>query len=160
MDEALSHINRKGEANMVEVGDKPVSRRFARAGGVLRLTAATLDILTSGKTPKGDVFAAARLAGIAAAKRTAEWIPLCHVLPLESVAVDLAVDADDSLIRCEVRVAATAKTGVEMEALVGVQAALATLYDMLKAADKGMIIDDIRLLEKRGGRSGNYVADV
>ena len=154
----LSHLNAAGEANMVDVGGKAVSRRRAKAAGEIHLSPAAFALLSAG-APKGDVFAAARLAAIGAAKRTAEWIPLCHLLPLDKVQVDFAVDADACRIDCTVTAFATAKTGVEMEALVGVQTALLTLYDMLKAADKGMIIGNIRLLEKSGGASGDFVRD-
>lgn len=141
---------------MVDVGGKPVTRRCASAAGELHLSPAAFAMLQQG-APKGDVFAAARLAAIGAAKRTAEWIPLCHFLPLDKVQVDFSTDMTHRRIVCTVTACATAKTGVEMEALVGVQTALLTLYDMLKAADKTMIITDVRLLHKTGGASGDFV---
>ena len=152
----LSHLTDAGEATMVDVGEKKITRRVAVAGGEILLSPATFALLADG-SPKGDVFAAARLAAIGAAKRTAELIPLCHVLPLDKVRVAFAADAERRLVECTVTVAATAKTGVEMEALTGAAAALLTLYDMLKAADKNMVIGNIRLLEKSGGASGDYV---
>lgn len=162
----LTHLDETGAARMVDVGAKAVSRRTARAGGHIGMSAAAFALLDGGGK-KGDVLATARLAAIMAAKRTAEVIPLCHVLPLESVKVEFerdaaggdAGDAIAPLLRCVVSVAATAKTGVEMEAIIGVQACLATVYDMLKAVDRAMVISNVRLLEKRGGTRGDYVAD-
>lgn len=156
----LTHVDAAGAANMVDVGAKAVTRREAKAAGVLRMSEAAFALVAAGNAPKGDVFAAARLAGIAAAKRTAEWIPLCHVLPLERVAVDFACDAAAREVICTVTAAATAKTGVEMEAMVGVSAALLTLYDMVKAVDRGMVMGEVRLLSKCGGARGAYVRDV
>ena len=156
----LTHVDDTGAARMVDVGDKAVSRRTARAGGDITMSAAAFALLDGGGK-KGDVLATARLAGMMAAKRTAELIPLCHLLPLESVKVEFerdAVDAANPRLHCVAAVAATAKTGVEMEAIIGVQAALATVYDMLKAVDRAMIISNVRLLEKRGGVRGDYVA--
>lgn len=152
---------------MVDVGEKPVTRRRATAAGEIQLSAAAAAVLSEG-APKGDVFAAARLAGIAAAKRTAEWIPLCHALPLDKVQVDFSVheggegnegNEGGRRIECTATAIATAKTGVEMEALVAVSAALLTLYDMLKAADKGMVMGNVRLLHKAGGASGEFSRD-
>lgn len=140
---------------MVDVGGKAATRRSATAAGTIQLTAAAFALLEDG-SPKGEVFGAARLAAIAAAKRTAEWIPLCHLLALDKVQAEFETDSAQQCIHCRVHVSATAKTGVEMEALVGVQAALLTLYDMLKAADKGMVMGNVRLLEKRGGSSGDF----
>lgn len=142
---------------MVDVGGKAATRRRATAAGRVRFSQAAAHALHN--NPKGDVFALARAAGIMAAKRTAEWIPLCHTLPLESITVDFQTNIEKGEVECVVTAAATAKTGVEMEALIGVQAALATLYDMLKAADKSMTITDIRLLKKQGGKSGDYTRD-
>ncbi len=159
MSSKLSHIDAQGAANMVDVGDKAITRRCARASGEIQLTVATYALLNDG-SPKGDVFAVARIAAIAAAKRTPEWIPLCHLLPLEKVQVEFTNDDQQRCVHCTVTVMATAKTGVEMEALVGVGAALLTLYDMLKAADKSMVIQNVRLLEKHGGASGDFVRDV
>lgn len=141
---------------MVDVGDKANTRRRAVAGGRIAMSAAAFANID--ESAKGDVLAVARLAAIGAAKKTAEWIPLCHILPLESVQVDFRLEK--CAVYCEVVVSATAKTGVEMEALTAVQAGLLTIYDMLKAVDKSMLITDIRLLQKSGGKSGDYVAKV
>lgn len=151
----LTHLNEDGEARMVDVGDKPITRRVALATGTIHLSADAFAFL-SGGGPKGDVLPVARLAAIMAAKRTSDWIPLCHTLPLESVQVEFEADAAARCLHCRVSTVATAKTGVEMEALVGVQAALTTVYDMLKAVDRSMRISDIRLLKKSGGRSGDF----
>lgn len=137
---------------MVDVGDKKVTRRRAVATGCIRASAAALAALAN--NPKGDVLAAARFAAIAAAKRAADWIPLCHPLPLDSIRVDFS--QSDADITVTAAATATAKTGVEMEAIVAVQAALVTIYDMLKSADKRMVIGNIHLLEKQGGRSGDF----
>lgn len=156
MTSKLSHLTAAGEANMVDVGEKTITRRVAVAAGDIHLSPATFALLADG-SPKGDVFAAARLAAISAAKRTAELIPLCHLLPLDKVQVTFTVDSGQQLVQCTVTAAATAKTGVEMEALTGAAAALLTLYDMLKAADKNMVLGNIRLLKKSGGAGGDYV---
>ena len=154
----LSHLDGDGRARMVDVGDKPVTTRRAESRGELLCAPATLDKVRAGETPKGSVIATAELAGVMAAKRTAELIPLCHPLALSQVLVEIAID--DSLpgfsIRAEVRT--SGQTGVEMEALTAVSVALLTIYDMAKAIDKTMIIGDIRLISKRGGRSGDYQA--
>lgn len=150
-----THFNEDGEARMVDVGGKPISRRTARATGTIHMSAESFALLAGG-APKGDVLSVARLAAIGAAKRTGEWIPLCHTLPLDYVRVEFELDAADFCVHCRVESAATAKTGVEMEALVGVQAALTTVYDMLKAVDRGMSINNIRLLTKTGGQSGDF----
>ncbi len=147
MDESLSHLNPRGEAHMVDVGDKPVQTRTAIAAGELLCDAQTLDAIRGHSLPKGDVLAVARVAGIQAAKQTFALIPLCHLLPLSKVTLDIDVGEDRLLLRAEVRT--DAKTGVEMEALTAVSVAALTLYDMLKAIDKGMTIQNIRLLEKR-----------
>jgi cyclic pyranopterin monophosphate synthase len=152
----LSHLDRRGRARMVDVGDKAVTVREAVARGEVRMKAATLRAVTGGKTKKGDVLAAARIAGILAAKRTHELIPLCHPLPVESIAVDLAADRKRSAVRIEARVRVEAKTGVEMEALTAVAVAGLTLYDMLKSIDRGMTIGAIALVRKSGGRSGTW----
>ena len=142
---------------MVDVGGKTITRRTAAAAGRIHMSAAAFALLQDGGAKKGDVLAAARIAAISAAKKTAEWIPLCHILPLESVRVEFAPDEKTNSVECRAETAATAKTGVEMEALTAVQAGLLTLYDMLKSADREMRITDIRLLEKRGGKSGDFV---
>lgn len=154
----LSHVDETGAANMVDVGDKAVTQREARAGGTIRMQVETLDRILAGEHPKGDVLATARIAGIMAAKRTHELIPLCHALNLSSVKVWLTPRADRDGIDIESRCRLTASTGVEMEALTAVSVAALTLYDMCKAVDPGMVIDDIRLLEKQGGRSGHWQA--
>jgi cyclic pyranopterin phosphate synthase len=151
----LSHIDAKGRAAMVDVGAKPPTRRVALACGEVRMTAATLRLAKSGSA-KGDVFAAARIAGIMAAKRTPELIPLCHPLALEHIKVDAEPFAHG--IKVTASCALTGRTGVEMEALTAVSVACLTIYDMLKAAERGMTITNMRLLHKSGGRSGTYDA--
>lgn len=152
----LSHFNTTGDAHMVDVGDKPESRRIAVAEGRIDMLEGTLKLVAEGRHKKGDVLAVARVAGIMAAKRTAELIPLCHPLPLSRVDVDLAPLADSAAIQCRVTVETVARTGVEMEALTAVQVALLTVYDMCKAVDRGMTIGKVRLVEKSGGRSGRW----
>ncbi len=139
---------------MVDVGEKPVTKRVCVAGGEVRMAPETLARIVEGRAPKGDVFATARLAGIQAAKRTGEWIPLCHQLPLDAVEIDFDADAGQSRVTIRARVRAHARTGVEMEALVAVSAAGLTIYDMCKAIDRGISIGPIRLESKRGGKSG------
>jgi cyclic pyranopterin monophosphate synthase len=141
---------------MVEVGDKPESRRTAVAEGVIRMRPATLDALEAGRSPKGDPLLVAQVAGIQAAKRTAELIPLCHPLPLTSIQVELSTDRDLPGVRAVARARVVGRTGVEMEALTAVTVALLTVYDMLKAMDRKMQLGPIRLLEKSGGRSGDW----
>jgi cyclic pyranopterin phosphate synthase len=154
----LSHLNDKGEARMVDVSDKPATQRTARAVGFVAMAPETLALVEKGEAKKGDVLATARIAGIMAAKRTHELIPLCHPLALSKVTVDF----ESTQIPCGIRVSAEVKvtgpTGVEMEALTAVSVACLTIYDMLKAADKGMVLGGIRLIEKTGGRSGPYRA--
>lgn len=152
---SLTHQDETGRPRMVDVGEKEESRRTAVAEGVIRMAPATLDALQEGRTPKGDPLLVAQLAGIQAAKRTAELIPLCHPLPLTSADVELAPDAELPGVRAIARTRVTGRTGVEMEALTAVSVALLTVYDMLKGIDRGMTIDGIRLLEKTGGRSGD-----
>lgn len=151
----LSHLDESGRARMVDVSDKAVTEREAVACGTIRMRPETLRLIRSGNIAKGEVLAVARVAGIQAAKRTAELIPLCHPLPVEVAAVDFTVRGAGAL-EIEARVKVSGKTGVEMEALVAVSAAALTVYDMCKAIDRGMVISDIRLLEKRGGRSGEW----
>ena len=141
---------------MVDVGDKPETRRTATAEGRIRMHAETLDRVVEGRHEKGDVLAVARVAGIMAAKRTAELIPLCHPLPLSHVDVALTPLPEESAVVCVVTAETVARTGVEMEALTAVQVALLTIYDMCKAVDRDMTIDGVRLLEKSGGRSGHW----
>jgi len=152
-----SHFDAQGNAQMVDVGHKPVTVRRAVAEGYIRLNAATRAALIERTTPKGDVLAIAQLAGIMAAKRTADLIPLCHPLPLTHVAVHL--DLVESGVHCEVIAQTTANTGVEMEALTAVQVALLTVYDMCKSLERGMVIEGVRLLEKSGGTSGDWRAE-
>lgn len=150
----LTHVDPSGRARMVDVGDKPVTRREAVARGSVTISAGALALVRAGRVAKGDPLQAARLAGIMGAKRTADLIPLCHPLPLSHVSVDLTPTGTGYDI--EARACAEAKTGVEMEALTAVAVAALTLYDMLKAVDREMVIGDIRLMSKTGGRSGEY----
>jgi cyclic pyranopterin phosphate synthase len=154
----LSHLDDSGRARMVDVGDKPDTERVAVARGEVHMLPATLDLIRAGALKKGDVLTVAQLAGILAAKRTAELIPLCHPLPLSHVAVDLALhDEDWTGVEIAATVRTTGKTGVEMEALTAVSVAALTIYDMAKAAEKTMRIENVRLVEKHGGRSGDVV---
>jgi cyclic pyranopterin phosphate synthase len=155
----LSHFNAAGEAHMVDVGDKDVTRRTAIAEGWIIMQPATLERIVAGAHAKGDVLGVARLAGIMGAKRTADLIPLCHPLALTRVAVDLQPAPGRTAVRCQATVETRGRTGVEMEALTAVQIALLTVYDMCKAVDRGMTITDIRLLEKAGGKSGHWRAE-
>ena len=154
----LSHLRARGEARMVDVSAKPVTEREAVAEGRVLMGAATLDIVRKGDAKKGDVLSAARIAGIMAAKRTHELIPLCHPLSISQVEVDVTPDAKLPGIAVKARVKVAGQTGVEMEALTAVAVACLTLYDMVKAVERGMRIEGIRLVEKRGGRSGHYRA--
>jgi len=154
----LSHIDEKGEARMVDVSEKPATARTATAAGFIAMAPATLDLLQSGKAPKGDVLATARIAGIMAAKRTHELIPLCHPLNLSKVVVTLEPGEEPAGVRVTAEVKTTGPTGVEMEALTAVSVACLTLYDMLKAVDRGMRIEAVHLVHKAGGRSGDYRA--
>jgi cyclic pyranopterin phosphate synthase len=155
----LSHVNRAGEASMVDVSAKPATARAARAEGRIRMSADALRAVRDNALAKGDVLAVARIAGIQAAKRTAELIPLCHPLPLSDVQVRLTLDDALPGVRCEAEARTVAGTGVEMEAVTAVSIALVTVYDMAKSVDKGMVIEGIRLLEKSGGKSGLWRAD-
>ena len=157
-DAKLSHFDQSGQAHMVDVSAKPSTARTAIAEGFVHMNAETLDLALSGTAKKGDVLGVARLAGIMGAKRTPDLIPLCHPLPLSKVAVELARADTGHAIRVEATTKTTGQTGVEMEALTAVTTACLTIYDMLKAADKSMIISDIRLLRKEGGKSGVYEA--
>jgi cyclic pyranopterin phosphate synthase len=158
MTEKLTHFDERGAAHMVDVAGKPETRRCATAAGNIRMRRETLALVTSGSAKKGDVLGVARIAAIQAAKRTSELIPLCHPVPLTSVAVEFAIDEAGSRIECRVTAECTARTGVEMEALTAVSVALLTIYDMCKAVDRGMTMGEIRLVEKRGGKSGTYTA--
>jgi cyclic pyranopterin phosphate synthase len=150
----LSHLDEKGAARMVDVGGKPATRRQARAQAKVNLSSATLELITSQGLPKGDALAVARLAGIMAAKRTPDLIPLCHPLPLDSVKVEITPQRGGILIESEV--STTAATGVEMEALTAVSVAALALYDMIKAVDKEAAVEQIILVEKSGGKSGHF----
>ena|SRR5438105_4429255 len=154
----LTHFDAAGQAHMVDVSAKAETHRIARATGEIRMQPATLELVKSGTAKKGDVLGVARVAAIQAAKRTSELIPLCHPLPITRVTVDF--DADDAAgsVRCTAQVETLGRTGVEMEALTAVHIALLTIYDMCKAADRGMVMGGIRVLEKHGGKSGDWVA--
>jgi len=152
----LSHFDSSGQAHMVNVGDKPETRRVARASGAIRMASSTLKLILAGSTKKGDVLGVARVAAIQAAKRTGELIPLCHSLGLTRVAAEFTAETRRSAIRLVVTVETIGRTGVEMEALAAVSVGLLTIYDMCKAVDRAMIIEDIKLLEKSGGRSGHF----
>lgn len=154
----LTHLDATGAASMVDVGDKSETMRVATAEGFVRMRAETLDLIKTGNAAKGDVIGTARIAGIMAAKKTHELIPLCHPLLLSKISID--IEADETLpgLRVVATVKLTGKTGVEMEALTAVSVACLTIYDMAKAADKAMVIQDIRLLQKTGGKSGDWSA--
>lgn len=156
MSKRLTHLDDNGSARMVDVGGKQVSARKAVASGRIRMSAAALAAIKAGNAPKGDVLGTARIAGIMAAKRTAELIPLCHPLALDAVSVDFAYEDDG--VRATATVSLTGMTGVEMEAMTAASIALLTIYDMTKAFDKGMVIEEIRLIEKQGGKSGHWCA--
>jgi cyclic pyranopterin phosphate synthase len=152
----LTHLDDSGAAHMVDVGGKPATARRAVASGRITMSAEPLEAIRAGNAPKGDVLATARIAGIMAAKRTGELIPLCHPLGLEAVTIDFAFE--DGAIRAVATASLTGKTGVEMEAMTAVSVALLTIYDMAKAIDKGMVIDAVRLIAKSGGKSGDWHA--
>jgi cyclic pyranopterin phosphate synthase len=152
----LSHLNEAGEARMVDVSAKAVTERSATAEGFIAMAPETLDLIQSGNTPKGDVLATARIAGIMAAKRTHELIPLCHPLPLTQVTVEFTPSREPAGLRVEAAAKVEGKTGVEMEALTAVSVACLTIYDMVKAVDRGLEFRGIRLIEKIGGRSGTF----
>jgi cyclic pyranopterin phosphate synthase len=154
----LTHFDAAGQAHMVDVASKDVTHRMARATGVIRMLPATFALVAQGQAKKGDVIGIARIAAIQGAKRTADLVPLCHPLPITRVAVDFALDDDSSQVRCTAQVETLGRTGVEMEALMAVQVGLLTIYDMCKAVDRGMVIDGVQLLEKTGGKSGDWSA--
>lgn len=153
----LTHLDDQGAARMVDIGGKTATQRSATAAGLIRMSAATLQAVRDGSGPKGDVLAAARIAGIMAAKKTGDLIPLCHPLALDSVSVEFTFG--EGVIEVSATASLTGKTGVEMEALTAVSVALLTIYDMAKALEKGMVIDAIRLLTKTGGKSGDWHAE-
>lgn len=153
--EGLTHFDETGQAHMVDVGEKPETHRIAIATGVIRMKPETLAIIQSGTAKKGDVLGIARIAAIMAAKRTSDLIPLCHPLAITRVAVNFTSDLTQSRVTCTAQVETVGKTGVEMEALTAVQIGLLTIYDMCKAVDRGMVITDVYVLEKHGGKSGD-----
>jgi cyclic pyranopterin monophosphate synthase len=154
----LTHFDSSGQAHMVNVGDKPNTHRIAIATGSISMLPATFDLVEAGNHKKGDVLGIARIAGIQASKKTSDLIPLCHPLALSHVSLQFELDRKSSSIRCQVQAETTGPTGVEMEALTAVQVALLTIYDMCKAVDRGMVMGDVKLLEKSGGKSGTWVA--
>ncbi len=154
----LTHFDTEGQAHMVDVGAKPETQRIARAGGRIIMQPATFELVINGTAKKGDVLGIARIAAIQTAKKTGDLIPLCHPLGLTHVSVEFMPDAATHSIACEVTTETFGRTGVEMEALAAVSVALLTIYDMVKAVDRGMTIADIRLLEKSGGKSGHWTA--
>jgi cyclic pyranopterin phosphate synthase len=155
----LTHFNQAGEAHMVDIAAKAETARRAVAAGRIVMQGQTLELIQQGKHKKGDVLGVARIAGIMATKRTADLVPMCHPLALTHVSVEFEIDVAGAAIECTVTAETTGKTGVEMEALTGVQVALLTIYDMCKAVDRGMVISDVRLLEKSGGKSGHWQRD-
>ena len=157
MNDSLTHLDDQGRATMVDVGDKPDTDRIAIAAGTVHMKPETLHLIREGQMKKGDVLTVARVAGIMAAKRTPELIPLCHPLHVTRIAVDIELDESESAAHITAQVRTTGKTGVEMEALMAVSVAALTIYDMAKAVDREMRIDNIRLMEKRGGTRGDYV---
>jgi len=154
----LTHFDSSGQAHMVDVGSKADTQRIAVAAGTIRMQPETLALITSGSAKKGDVLGIARIAAIMGAKRTSDLIPLCHPLALTRVTVEFQVDAPANCVHCRAQVETFGKTGVEMEALTAVQIGLLTIYDMCKAVDRGMVMTDIRVLEKHGGKSGDWSA--
>jgi cyclic pyranopterin phosphate synthase len=155
----LTHFNEAGEAEMVDVGHKPVSNRTALATGKIEMQPETLRLIQAGEHKKGDVIGIARIAGIMAAKKTSDLIPLCHPIGLDKISVDFEVNEPENTVICRVLAKTSAQTGVEMEALTAVHIALLTIYDMCKAVDRSMTMSNIRLLEKSGGMSGDWKAD-
>jgi cyclic pyranopterin phosphate synthase len=154
----LTHFDAEGQAHMVDVSAKPETHRVARATGVIRMRPETLRLIESGNARKGDVIGIARVAAIQGAKRTADLVPLCHPLAITRIAVEFEIVREASEVRCTAQVETLGRTGVEMEALAAVQIGLLTVYDMCKAVDRGMVIDGVRVLEKRGGKSGDWHA--
>lgn len=152
----LTHFNQSGEAHMVDVGSKDVTDRVAVAAGTISMLPDTFKLIEQGGHKKGDVLGIARIAGIMASKKTSDLVPLCHPLALTKVTLEFELDADNAAVHCQARVGTSGQTGVEMEALTAVQVALLTIYDMCKAVDRGMVMNNIRLLEKAGGKSGHW----
>lgn len=158
MEQRLTHLDESGRADMVDVGSKPDSERIAVATGQVKMLPETLSLIAQGSLQKGDVLTVARIAGIMAAKRTSELIPLCHPIPLNKITVDITLNKERSTVEIMATAKTIGKTGVEMEALTAVSVAALTIYDMAKAVDRGMQIEGVRLLEKRGGIHGDYIA--
>nr|WP_255680777.1 cyclic pyranopterin monophosphate synthase MoaC [Azonexus sp. R2A61] len=155
----MTHFDATGQAHMVDVGNKPETARIARAAGTIRMQPETLALIRDGSAKKGDVLGIARIAAIQAAKRTGDLIPLCHPIGLTRVAAEFAIDDTDSAVHCSVTAECFGRTGIEMEALIAVSVGLLTIYDMCKAVDRGMRIEGVRLIEKKGGKSGHWIAD-
>ncbi len=155
----LTHFNQAGEALMVDIGGKETTKRVAVAEGRIKMLPSTLSLIQEGGHKKGDVLGIARIAGIMAAKKTSDLIPLCHPLALTKVAIDFDVLEQDVAVQCRAQVTTTGQTGVEMEALTAVQVALLTIYDMCKAVDRGMVMNQVKLLEKAGGKSGHWLRE-
>lgn len=153
----LTHFDNQGQAHMVDVGDKKHTKRIAVASGSIRMQASTLDLIKQGDAKKGDVLGVARIAAIQGSKKTADLIPLCHPIPLSKVGVEFAVDDANNSVTCTATTQTTGQTGVEMEALSAVSIGLLTIYDMCKAVDRGMIICEVKLLKKHGGKSGTWM---
>lgn len=160
MNSPLTHFDAQGQAHMVDVAGKDVTHRVARAAGRIRMQPDTLALIASGSAKKGDVLGVARIAAIQAAKRTSDLIPLCHPLPITRVTVEFELQDADHAVQCTAQVETLGRTGVEMEALTAVHIGLLTIYDMCKAADRGMVMGQIRVLEKHGGKSGDWTAQV
>jgi cyclic pyranopterin phosphate synthase len=158
--EQLTHFDSTGQAHMVDVSAKAETHRIAVAAGTIRMKPDTLALIVSGNAKKGDVLGIARIAAIMGAKRTSDLVPLCHPLPITRVAVDFGVDEAANSVHCRAQVETVGKTGVEMEALTAVQVGLLTIYDMCKAVDRGMVMTNVRVLEKHGGKSGDWTAEV
>jgi cyclic pyranopterin monophosphate synthase len=154
----LTHFDAAGQAHMVDVGDKPATKRQALASGIISMLPATLALILQGNAKKGDVLGVARIAAIQGSKRTSDLIPLCHPISLTKVSITFDVDEKNTAITCTATCETTGQTGVEMEALTAVSIGLLTIYDMCKAADRGMVISNIKLLEKHGGKSGDWLA--
>ena len=158
MTNPLTHFDGSGQAHMVDVADKNETRRIARASGRIAMAPATFELIASGGASKGDVLGVARIAAIQGAKHTSDLIPLCHPIPLTRLAVEFALDKENNAVECVATAETLGRTGVEMEALTAVSVALLTIYDMCKAVDRAMVLGEIRLLEKQGGRSGHWQA--
>ncbi len=155
----LTHFNSSGHVHMVDIGDKAITKRIAITEGRISMQKETLDLILTGKHKKGDVLGIARIAGIMAAKKTADLIPLCHPLAITHIDIKLETDQKGQGIYCQTQIETSGQTGIEMESLCATQITLLTIYDMCKAVDRGMVIGDIRLLEKAGGKSGHWIAD-